>query len=65
MSWLWLLFVTLAVLGGSTYTVCMKLGATNANPFFFGFVTAVVFALIQGVACLASKYGFHIDVAQG
>lgn len=65
MSWLWLLFATLAVLGGSTYTVCMKLGVTNANPFFFGLVTALAFAVVLGAACLTAKFGFHIEVTQG
>ncbi len=65
MSWLWLAFATLAVVGGASYTVCMKYGAANANPFFFGFITALAVVVIQGVACLVLKYGLHTDLAQG
>jgi uncharacterized membrane protein len=65
MNGLWLLFATLTVIGGSSYTLFTKLGASGTNPFWFTFVMTLVILLILGAGCLVSQYGYKIDVTQG
>jgi uncharacterized membrane protein len=65
MNGLWLLFATLTVIGGTTYTVATKLGAPGTNPFGFTFIMTLVILLILGVCCLAAQYGFKVDVTKG
>jgi bacterial/archaeal transporter family protein len=65
MNGLWLLFATLTVIGGSSYTVFTKLGAPGTNPFWFTFVMTLVILFILGACCLIAQYGFKVEVAQG
>ncbi len=65
MNGLWLLFATLTVIGGTTYTVTTKLGMPGTNPFGFTFVMTLVILLILGIGCLVAQYGLKIDVLKG
>ncbi|MFA5041494.1 MAG: EamA family transporter [Bdellovibrionales bacterium] len=65
MNGLWLLFATLTVIGGTTYTVATKLGAPGTNPFWFTFIMTVVILVILGACCLIAQYGFKVEVTQG
>lgn len=65
MNGLWLLFATLTVIGGTTYTVATKLGSAGTNPFGFSFVMTLIILVILGVSCLIAQYGFKADVMRG
>ena len=65
MNGLWLLFATLTVIGGTTYTVATKLGSGGTNPFGFTFIMTLVILLILGVGCLIAQYGYKVDVMRG
>ena len=65
MNGLWLLFATLTVIGGTSYTIFTKLGAPGTNPFWFTFIMTLVILVILGIGCLVSQYGYKIDVTQG
>ncbi len=65
MNGLWLLFATLTVIGGTTYTVATKLGSGGTNPFGFTFVMTLVILVILGIGCLVAQYGYKVDVMKG
>lgn len=65
MSGLWLLFVSLAVMGSFGYVIGMKLGTPTMNPFGFTFSMTVVVSALQLLIFLTARYVFKINVTEG
>jgi uncharacterized membrane protein len=65
MSFYWLLFASLSVLGSLFYNIGVKFSSANVNAFGFAFTMNCVVLFLQTIVVLTAKYGFRIDVAQG
>ncbi len=65
MSYLWLLFASMTVVGSVAYNIGMKLGGPGVNPFGFTFVMTSVILAVLGVCCLIAQFGFKVPVMQG
>jgi uncharacterized membrane protein len=65
MSWIWLFFASMSVVGGLLYNVGTKLGGANVNALGFMFAMEVIATLLLGFCCLAAQYGFNVDVTRG
>jgi uncharacterized membrane protein len=65
MSLLWLLFITLTVVGGLAYNVAMKYGSANANVFGFAVIISLAVLTFQTAVALVARYAFKIDVTSG
>ncbi len=65
MSYLWLFFATLTVIGSVGFNIGMKLGASGTNPLFFLLVMTTVILVLLVLSCLVATYGFKMEVTQG
>lgn len=66
MSLLWLLFISLAVVGSVAYSSGMKLGGhAGMNPFGYAVVLSVVVFTFELLSCLAAKFVFKVNVWEG
>ena len=65
MSLLWLLFISLTVIGGVGYNVAMKYGSANANVFGFAVIISLAVLTFQTAVALVARYAFNVDVTHG
>ena len=62
MSFYWLLFANLCVLGMLVYNTCFKLSGASINAFTFTLILGSTQALALMAGLVAAKYGFKMDL---